>query len=89
MRKYKREQYNVVRLSLLEVTCNKCGKALKTNFEDEITINGKFLEVRFSPGYDSKNKNKEWHFDLCEHCLIELVNSFEVPIPRSDINQPK
>lgn len=62
---------------LVEVFCNKCGRALK--LQNEIVKEGN-LVIEADWGYFS-NKDGEIHcIDLCEQCYDEWITTFKIPI---------
>lgn len=76
MKKYELIEKTVT--DLKSVTCNKCGKEHMFRGEDyKRECQGNLFhsfEIYF--GYGSKFDEENWKFDLCENCLVELVNSF-------------
>lgn len=73
MRKYGEGQER----KLIQVVCNKCGRALKV--ED-----GYLKEYCFSAdtvfGYFSRKDGMRHHFDLCEDCYDALTAGFAVDV---------
>ena len=69
MRKYGEGQDR----KLIQVVCNKCGRALKLE-------NGYLKEYCFSAdtvfGYFSHKDGSSQHFDLCEDCYDEVTAQF-------------
>jgi hypothetical protein len=60
-----------------DIICNKCGRSLKGKY-DYSGIN----ELRVEGGYDSPvfNDGDKYIFSLCEYCLKELFESFEIEV---------
>lgn len=80
MRIYTDEQKN----ELAEVICNKCKKELKV--ENHILKEGCFQgEQRF--GYFSNRDGQAEHFDLCERCYDEWIQSFQIPIEKEELKE--
>lgn len=73
MRKYKLLEKKVKDFELTSITCNKCGTKHAFHGEGKDYMCHSF-EINF--GYGSKFDEEGWKFDLCENCLVELVNSF-------------
>ena len=57
--------------------CNKCGTEMLYHETEE--IHG--IEVRIEGGYYSPTlEDQTWFkFDLCEQCVLELMDSFKIP----------
>ena len=71
-----------------EIYCNKCGKTL-LDLEDQFFKHGvgdygfpHEFEVSF--GYADIADGEDWNFDLCSECILELVNSFQIPIEKTN-----
>jgi len=61
--------------------CNKCGRAIKWKDTD---INAPFMKDKChyfnigKGGYGSELDNKNIQFCLCDTCLVDFINSFEI-----------
>ncbi|MCI9142501.1 MAG: hypothetical protein HFH87_07750 [Lachnospiraceae bacterium] len=66
---------------LIQVVCNKCGRALKVE-------NGYLREYCFAAdtvfGYFSRKDGMRHHFDLCEDCYDSLTEQFNVPVEETE-----
>ncbi len=58
--------------------CNKCGCDIPDSSSGG-------YEVRF--GYGSVHDGECWSFELCEHCLLELISTFK-HIPKGFYDSP-
>ncbi|MCM2532155.1 hypothetical protein NDK43_06805 [Neobacillus pocheonensis] len=78
MRKYELIEKTTKDSELKSVSCNKCGIKHVFRGEDHEREwqDNMFQSFKLSFGYGSKFDEEQWKFDLCEGCLIELVNSF-------------
>lgn len=80
MRKYTKIEEN----SLLEVSCNKCGKKLKV--ENGLLKEGCFHgENTF--GYFSTRDGIKHSWDMCEECYDKLVEEFLIPVDEAEENE--
>lgn len=68
---------NVIRGGRNPVCCNLCGKSLRV--EDGILKEDAF-EATKEWGYFSKRDLEIHHFNLCEDCYDNLINSFKIPV---------
>ena len=68
---------------LIQVVCNKCGRALKVE-------NGYLREYCFTAdtvfGYFSRRDGMKHHFDLCEDCYNDWINQFRIAV---DVEEQK
>ncbi len=64
-----------------KIICNKCGKVIPVKAGVPIED---VLEVEKRWGYSSEKDNRQDHFELCEKCYDELVESFRIPIDIKD-----
>jgi len=64
-----------------ETYCNKCGKELY-NSENENIIFDFPHEFEIIFGYGSSLDGDKWNFDLCSDCIIELVETFQIPVEK-------
>ena len=66
---------------LLEMKCNKCGKAL-------LVENGVLKEGAFSTqvcfGYFSAKDGQKHEIDLCEDCYDDWTKEFQIPVTVSE-----
>ncbi len=60
-----------------EITCNICGKSVKSNSKWSTPL---FHNMDASFEYGSEHDGEYWEFDFCEECLLELVKKFKVPV---------
>lgn len=78
---------------LTNVKCNKCGKKMANTFPDTTTGGGDRvshvtgLSVEVSGGYYSTHLDDSvnYSFDICEECLVELFESFVIPVEKQEI----
>ena len=80
MRKYTNFEEN----QLLEVCCNKCGKALRV--ENGLLKEGCF-HGEHSFGYFSKRDGMKHIWDMCESCYEELLQGFALPVEECEENE--
>lgn len=61
---------------IVEVVCNKCGKhfSCKSNSFETNLIHD--FVAKF--GYSSEHDFEKLEFDLCEDCLNQFINTFEI-----------
>ena len=66
---------------LIQIVCNKCGRALKVQ-------DGYLKEYCFSGdavfGYFSRKDGMKHHFDLCEDCYDALTAQFDVAVEETE-----
>lgn len=76
MKKIKKVQREVEIVD--DVICNKCGKSCRPS--DEVPDFYGLIEASFSTGYESKAlpDGMSYTFSLCEECLAELFDSFQI-----------
>lgn len=62
-----------------DIICNKCGRSLK----GEYNYSG-INELQIVGGYDSPvfGDGDKYIFSLCEYCLKELFDSFEIAVEK-------
>ncbi len=79
MRKMKVEQ--ITKEVVDDIFCNKCGNSLKVDIQDNLFDFYGLTNVEIWGGYFSPvlADMSEYHFDLCEKCVAELMNSFKIP----------
>lgn len=60
----------------IDIFCNKCGMSCKGHCGNWLGL----IEAKVSGGYDSTHLNDGdmYQFSLCEHCLKELIDSFQL-----------
>ena len=79
MRQYHTELRETKELE--KIICNKCGKEIVVTRgipqEDVLDI-----EKRW--GYFSEKDGQTDHFDICEDCYEEWIESFLIPVTRSE-----
>lgn len=63
----------VIDRKLISIICNKCGEV-----SEEIDYINTNQEFNLSFGYGSDYDTQNWQFDLCEKCLMEIVNEFQI-----------
>lgn len=73
----------VTKTEVIEVvdkfTCNKCEKIIQDTADKFSFYNG--LNISYEGGYASKiGDGVIVDFDMCEDCLIDLINSFKIPV---------
>lgn len=80
MRKYEEIQKN----ELIEVVCNKCGRALKV--ENGVLKEGCFHgEAVF--GYFSRKDGVKQSFDLCEDCYDAMIAEFKLKVQDGEVSE--
>lgn len=78
---------------VVSMICNKCGKEHESDEDNEFTDIHK-VNVQFEGEYNHY-RSKCWWFDLCDHCLIDIVKTFRhvpewfIGSPSSDYSQQK
>lgn len=65
----------------IEITCDACGSSVvpelqKAHFSNLDNFN-EFGVLQASFGYGSKQDGANFHFDLCEACFDQLVDTFK------------
>ena len=74
-----------------EVCCNKCGESCTIHICND--SNGNSIKDHFglidctvSGGYDSPHLTDltYYNFSLCEKCLVELFETFKIPVTVTD-----
>ena len=78
-----RKIITIKRDEVVEVICNKCGALFECNddgFRSNL-IHG--FNIMF--GYGSPHDLEKWEFDLCETCIGQLVDSFEIKPTRFEV----
>jgi hypothetical protein len=79
MRKYKLAP--IIQKIETKIVCNKCGKTYDCEKEElEVFMTDFIHKFKTSFGYASEFDGETWEFDLCEKCLKEFVDGFEIPI---------
>ena len=73
MRKYKIQEGK----ELEKIICNKCGKTISIH---NGILEGDVLTVEKRWNYFSTKDNDVHHFDLCEACYDEWIESFQIPV---------
>jgi hypothetical protein len=75
MREYKDVQ--VIAQADKKVTCNKCGKVYiyTDNNVNNIINSNLFQNIKLNFGFGSMYDGSYVEIDLCENCIIELINS--------------
>lgn len=68
------------------IMCNKCGKTYLTNELKEEWVLQHMHSFKTDFGYGTGYDGQTWKFDLCEDCIIELVNNFKIKPEIFDIN---
>lgn len=65
-------KYRIFRNGKAEhIKCNKCGS------DTSYTGHGLFHKIDLYFPFGSKLYGKDWTFDLCDDCSVELVNTFK------------
>ncbi len=74
-----REYKNMPTMGRFEVkrTCNKCGMEYNTENCEEEWQWDTMHSINLSFTYGSNHDLENWHFDLCEHCIEEIVKDFK------------
>ena len=80
MREYK--SFPTTQEFIIKFICNKCGKIYDCEKVEYMTDLIHNFELSF--GYASEFDGETWHFDLCENCIKEIVNTFKVPIEKDN-----
>lgn len=78
---------------LTNVKCNKCGKKMAITFADPTTGGGDRvssvigLMAEVDGCYQSTHLEDcvKYSFDMCEECLVELFESFVIPVEKQEI----
>jgi len=87
--KYGEEELNMARKYsgdiLVEITCNKCGKAEDVSDDEHGWKAEAFREFDLVYGYGSTLYDMSGvRFDLCEHCVKDLVTDFKIAADSRD-----
>lgn len=64
-----------------KIYCNKCGKSIGKDNSGHFTD---FLDIRKAWGYFSEYDGEKHSFDLCQDCYRSFIESFVIPIDKSD-----
>ena len=62
-----------------KITCNRCGQIYDLEKDELEEWQADFMRqftIRF--GYTSAHDTEDWHFDLCEECLEEIIKEFKI-----------
>lgn len=78
---------------LVDVKCNKCGKKMANTYKDTTTGGGERvssvigLVAEVDGSYLSTHlvDCTKYLFDMCEECLVELFDSFVIPVKKREI----
>jgi len=78
---------------LTNVKCNKCGKKMALTYPDLTTgggdrvrsVVGILAEVDGSYFSTHLEDSVKYSFDMCEECLVELFESFVIPVEKQEI----
>jgi hypothetical protein len=68
-----------------EVICNKCGKSMMRDCCGEREIYGLCTEVSGGYGSSPLEDMTKYLFDLCEDCLLDLFESFSIPVTKKKL----
>jgi hypothetical protein len=72
-----------------KILCNKCGKEVwdsTTSLEDKIEgRTEEYFEGNHHWGYFSKRDGELHQFDLCQECYGELIDSFKIPVHKTNL----
>jgi len=70
---------------LVEITCNKCGTAADVSEDDNGWVAEPYREFDLVYAYGSVLYDFSGvRFDLCEHCVKEIVDTFKIPAESRD-----
>jgi len=69
-----------------DIVCNKCGNSLRREEAGDPPIFCGLTECYVEGEYYSPvlPDGVSYKFDLCEKCVMELINSFQVPAEKTD-----
>ena len=59
------------------ITCDKCGKVSEDGFIPYIHT------ISIDWGYGSKFDTEKWEIDLCENCLVQMLENSKIKIERA------
>jgi hypothetical protein len=75
---YKTERYQVIET----VTCNKCGKKVRDNFDSTVSNTVHYMTIKWNWGYGADNTlfgdMTALDMDICEPCMYEWVKTFKI-----------
>lgn len=64
-----------------DILCNKCGVSLKRGDDPKLGFRGMVeVIVEGAVGSPKLVPGNEYAFSLCEHCLVELWETFKLPV---------
>jgi len=66
--------------SLVSITCNKCGTIIQPKNKKDYFWLDKMQTVELEWGYGSNHDATTWKFDLCEDCIEDLIDTFQIPV---------
>ena len=70
-----------IRYDVASCLCNKCGREMKHSFGN---ICGLEAYVEGCYGCDVLDDCTSYEFDLCEYCLKDLLDSFKLPVKKTE-----
>lgn len=79
MRIYNQEQ------KLVKIVCNCCGHEASA---DHGLLKEDFVSVDKQWGYFSDKDMQVHHFDLCEACYDQMIQSFKLPVDTDENLEP-
>lgn len=62
----------IIEQELKRIICNKCGEV------SDVDYTNTDQEFILSFGYGSEYDMQNWKFDLCEKCLMKIINEFQI-----------
>lgn len=76
MKKYVEKQ--VIRQVIENIVCNKCGENIKKEWTgiEPIFVDHQSFKLLF--GWGSKYDGLKMEFDLCDDCMVEIIESFKI-----------
>jgi len=73
------EYRQVKKFIATEYICNMCGKSISAEIDKKYNPERNlFHDFQIDFQYGSKHDNESWKFDLCEKCLLKIIQLFDI-----------
>jgi len=73
--------------TIVDITCNNCGESCMVELGNTAMKDFCGLSVDITGGYTSPaiGDGKNYRFDLCEKCLMNIITQLKIPAEVNDI----